>query len=196
MAARSTFRRAVFAGFAAALGGLGAAQAQTATVEPWSFAASRSAVGLQPATLQYSVGCGASLLPCRNPEAAALALAEPRSLRWNLELAVLKLGNTSLAGGAPASRQGLNLSLVGRKPLFGSSFSVYGKLGTTYGLHDGTANPGFGALEAGPSFGAGLAYEVTPRLSATLGWDSHELRLGGGGRDAFRATSLGLQYRY
>jgi hypothetical protein len=39
--------------------------------------------------------------------------------------------------------------------------------------------------------------EVTPRLSATLGWDSYDLRLGGGiPRDTLRSTSLGLQYRY
>ena len=34
------------------------------------------------------------------------------------------------------------------------------------------------------------------KLPSTLGWDSHELRLGGGPRDSVRNTSLGLQYRY
>ena len=46
------------------------------------------------------------------------------------------------------------------------------------------------------SFGVGLSMAVTPRLSATLGLDSHEPRLGGGGREAVRAVGLGLQYRY
>jgi hypothetical protein len=49
----------------------------------------------------------------------------------------------------------------------------------------------------GLSFGAGLSMSVTPRLSASFGFDSHDLRLGlTGPRDPVRSTSLGLQYRY
>ena len=47
----------------------------------------------------------------------------------------------------------------------------------------------------GLSYGAGLSLDFTPRLSATLGWESHDFRFAGGLRDV-RATSLGLRYSY
>ena len=48
----------------------------------------------------------------------------------------------------------------------------------------------------GLSYGAGVSYDFTPRLSATLELDSNDFRFAGGGRDPVRSTSLGLQYRY
>jgi OmpA-OmpF porin, OOP family len=91
----------------------------------------------------------------------------------------------------------MNLSLVGNAPL-GTSWRLFGKLGTTgrpetsilgAGVAPGT-EPGFGL-----SYGAGLSFAVTPRLSATLEWDSNDFRFPGAGREV-RSTSLGLQYRY
>jgi hypothetical protein len=186
-----------------ALATAGTAMAQTAATDgaalDWRPPAAR--LGLDPAKAQFNIGCGASLLPCREGAAASLASsALPDTLRWSVE--VDTLGSTSLASRAvPANRQGLNLSLVGRKPLFGSSFSVYGKLGTTYAVGDPAlaAATGTSPAEAGYglSYGAGLSMNVTPRLSASFGFDSHELRLGSTGpRDPVRSTSLGLQYRY
>ena len=111
----------------------------------WRPPASR--LGLDPQKLQYSVGCGASLLPC-GEKAPPLA---GNGLRWSVELGALTPAD--LSGRAMAlGRQGLNLSLVGRKPLFGSSFSVYGKLGTTYAASDpalaAAVGPGAGASDA------------------------------------------------
>jgi hypothetical protein len=180
-----------------------AAAAAPAQTGPWSpelipGSAPRGGLGLQPGKVQVSVGCGASLLPCRTEEAALAARQNPAGLRWSVELGSVNLGpgpSTQVSG----ARQGLNLSLVGKRPLFGSSFSVYGKLGTTYGYTEPAAVPS-SQMQAdggyGLSFGAGLSMDFTPRLSATLGWDSHDLRLGGGQREPVRATSLGLQYRY
>ena len=95
---------------------------------------------------------------------------------------------------------GLTLSLVGRKRVFGSSFAVYGRLGGTYASPEAqgaTAFAGPGSDTGyGLSFGAGVSYEFTPRLSATFGIDSHELRLGASGRESLRSTNLGLQFRY
>ena len=153
--------------------------------------------GLQPARAAYQIGCGASLLRCEPGQTPAMAAAVS-PLNWNLELSQLNLGRVDRFSVGPM-RQGLNLSLVGRRPIAGSSFSVYGKLGATYGYTDPSGAPAALATGGpeqgyGMSFGAGLSMDLTPRLSATLGFDSHDLRLGGG-RD-FRATSLGLQYRY
>jgi hypothetical protein len=185
------------------LTGGGSAQAQLVHrgADPWQpGSAPLTGPGFQASRVEYPIGCGASLRPCDTGPAASLAGSNASSLRWNVELSQLNLGSANRLAIGPA-RQGLNLSLVGRKPLFGSAFSVYGKLGGTYGYADPATSPA-AALPAsletgyGVSFGAGVSMEVTPRLSATFGWDSHELRLGGGARDAFRATSLGLQYRY
>lgn len=186
-----------------ALAGAGLAMAQSAATDgaamDWRPPAAR--LGLDPAKVQFSIGCGASLRPCRDTATPSLGgSALPDSLRWSVE--VDTLGSTSLASRSlPTNRQGLNLSLVGRKPLFGSSFSVYGKLGTTYAAGDTALAAATGTTPAeagyGLSFGAGLSLSVTPRLSASFGLDSHELRLGGTGpRDPVRSTSLGLQYRY
>ena len=78
-----------------------------------------------------------------------------------------------------------------------SSVGVFGKLGTTYGRSD-TSVMG-NAAASGPeqgfglSWGGGLSYDFTPRLSATFEWGSYDLRVPGG---PVRSTNLGLQYRY
>lgn len=186
-----------------ALATAGTAMAQAAATDgaalDWRPPAAR--LGLDPAKVQFNIGCGASLLPCREGTAPSLAgSALPDGLRWSVEVDTLA-SNALASRAVPANRQGLNLSLVGRKPLFGSSFSVYGKLGTTYAAGDPALAAATGTMPAeagyGLSFGAGLSMAVTPRLSASFGFDSHELRLGSTGpRDPVRSTSLGLQYRY
>ena len=189
---------------ALALATAGTAMAQPASAADgatldWRPPAAR--LGLDPAKVQFSIGCGASLLPCHDTTTPSLAgSTPPDSLRWSVELGALD--TASLASrSTPGTRQGLNLSLVGRKPLFGSSFSVYGKLGTTYAAGDPALAAATGTTSAeggyGMSYGAGLSMTVTSRLSASFGFDSHELRLGSSGpRDPVRSTSLGLQYRY
>ncbi|MGV3572043.1 MAG: hypothetical protein ACO1PB_15715 [Ramlibacter sp.] len=70
---------------------------------------------------------------------------------------------------------------------------VYGRFGTIsrpqspmrFGGSDGT----------GLTYGLGVVWDFSPRASATLSWDSHDLRGAWGERDV-RATSLGLQWRY
>lgn len=97
-----------------------------------------------------------------------------------------------------ARTQGMNLSLVGKAPL-GESFGVFGKLGTNYGRADASVpgfGQGFGESSFGFAYGAGMSYSFTPRLSATLEWDSNDLRFMGAARDPVRSTSLGLRYRY
>jgi OOP family OmpA-OmpF porin len=81
------------------------------------------------------------------------------------------------------------LSLVGRASFGATPFGLYGKLGTTYPRN---FMPGTDSA-AGLSYGAGVSWDFSPRASATLGWDSYDLRLGG---SPVRATSLGLQWRY
>jgi hypothetical protein len=46
------------------------------------------------------------------------------------------------------------------------------------------------------TYGVGLSWDFTPRLSATLGWDSYDLRTAGSEREPVRFTNIGLQWRY
>jgi hypothetical protein len=175
------------------------AQALDAPSQGFDWRPQAAGLGLNPARAEIAIGCGSSLLPCRNSFEAAQATSLQDQLRWSMEMGVLNLGSTGMA--LSPGRQGLNVSLVGRQPLsvFGTRFSLYGKLGTTYGLTDpALAATPLAASEAGHglSYGAGVSMAFTPRLSASFGFDSHELRLGGGPRDPVRSTSLGLQYRY
>jgi opacity protein-like surface antigen len=118
---------------------------------------------------------------------------------WGVELAYSNAARFSrFAGDAPA--QGLTFSLVGKTQLV-PSVGLYGKLGTRYGRGDASASSGarLGSSAdrgSGLSFGAGLSFDFTPRLSATLQWDSTEVPVTMGGRDPVRSTSLGLKYRY
>ena len=179
-----------------ALAGPLLASAQTA--EPWSLVptTARQSVGFNVQKAAVALGCGSSILPCAD-ERAALAAREPSSFRWALELGPMSPAASNRLALSNA-RQGLNLSLVGRKPLFGSSFSVYGKLGAGVATPDAStalaATPGTEGY--GLSFGGGVSWDFSPKLSATFGWESQELRFGAGTRDAVRSTTMGLQYRY
>ena len=96
---------------------------------------------------------------------------------------------------APA--QGLNLAVVGSAHL--SSFGVFGKVGTLSYSRSDTSAMGMGVSlppeqqSGGLSWGGGVSYDFTPRLSATFEWVSYDLRMPTG---PVRSTDLGLQYRY
>ena len=114
---------------------------------------------------------------------AAQAQQEPAS-PYSLGLSV---------GRAPI---GLNASVVGRAQF--SSFSAFGKLGSTNTRPD-TTQMGMAAMTPSPdagnglSWGGGVSYDFTPRLSASVEWASYDLRMPTG---PVRTTNLGLQYRY
>jgi OmpA-OmpF porin, OOP family len=146
-----------------------------------------------------SVACSSIALTCENAQPATQFYTGTMFGNfWGAELAysnASRLGR--IAGDAPAP--GLTVSLLGRTQLL-PSVGLYGKLGTTYGRGEPSAltaarltsgNRGFGL-----SFGAGLSFEFTPQLSATLQWDSTDVPVASSGRDPVRSTSLGLKYRY
>jgi OmpA-OmpF porin, OOP family len=116
---------------------------------------------------------------------------------WGAQVSLFDLGDVTR--GADSRARGLNLSLVGRVPL-GAKFSGWGRIGTTYGQAAGSpvAVGLAGSPESGfgLSYGLGVSWDFSPRLSAVVEWDSHDLRFPGSGRDPVRATSLGLHYRY
>ena len=131
--------------------------------------------------------------------ASAAAFAQPEPSPYSVGMSV---GRAPFAASlCPAtqlycaSSQGSNVSLVGRAQF--SSFGIFGKLGTTSYVRPETSVMGMAAAPlpegGGLSWGAGVSYDVTPRLSATFEWISYDLRMPTG---PVRSTSLGLQYRY
>ncbi|AEG94268.1 outer membrane beta-barrel protein [Ramlibacter tataouinensis] len=157
-------------------------------------------LGLNVGRSSYRLPCGPSSLTCdTDDESLNLYAGTLLGSFWGAEVGLLDMGRVERAGGRTRAR-GLNLSLVARAPVWQSA-GVFGKLGTTYGRTDTSVQtggdiPGGSENGFGLSFGAGISWDFTPRLSAVLEWDSHDFRFAGGGRDPVRSTSLGLQYRY
>jgi OOP family OmpA-OmpF porin len=153
----------------------------------------RSSLGLQLESVQAGAPCPVTALVCDARDRTAHLRAGAMVGRyWGLQLGYADSGRIPAGEGRAL---GMNFSLVGKAPL-GASFDVFGKLGTTYSRPDTAVlgaggDPGFGL-----SFGAGLRFAFTPRLSATVEWDSNDFRFPGTGREPVRSTSLGLQYRY
>jgi hypothetical protein len=130
---------------------------------------------------------------------AATAFAQHEAVPYSLGMSMGRAPfSTSLCPATQlycAGSPGLNVSLVGRAQF--SSFGVFGKLGTTSYARPETSVMGMAASplpeSGGLSWGGGVSYDVTPRLSATFEWISYDLRMPSG---PVRSTSLGLQYRY
>jgi OmpA-OmpF porin, OOP family len=158
----------------------------------------RSYLGLNLGRSRSSVACSSTALTCDDSfRSTQFYTGTMLGNFWGVELAYADTRRLTRAAGEP--REGLTLSLVGRTQL-APSLGLYGKLGTNYGRNDSSAFAAARAASAldrgfGLSFGAGLSYDFTPRLSATLQWDTTE-PLSGGARDPVRSTSLGLKYRY
>ncbi len=183
----------------AALPAFAQTPAPAPTNKSW-MSSGRGYLGLNVGRSRYNAPCGPSALACDSRDSAAhLYAGSQMGQFWGLELGYLDMGNVARGGGTTRAR-GLNLSAVGKAPVW-NSFGVYGKLGTTYGRTETSSVVGSGVAAGnehgfGLSYGAGITYDFTPKLSGVLAWDSHDFRFAGSGRDTVRSTSLGLQYRY
>jgi len=186
-------------GTAAQAQGAPSSDTSTASSTSW-FGPARGYLGLSLGRSRYGASCGGIAFVCDDTDQSVRVSAGAMSGNyWGVELGYMDLGTMARAGGKTKA-QGLNLSLVGKAPVW-QSFSIFGKVGATYGRTE-TSTAAGSAITAGTerglglSYGAGVSYDFTPRLSATLEWDSNDFRFAGGGRDPVRSTSLGLQYRY
>jgi hypothetical protein len=160
---------------------------------------SRSYLGLNLGRTRNELSCEMPGLGC-DMRSAATHLYGGYMLNRHMALEVGYLDFDRLQRElGPTRAQGLHLSLVGRAQI-GEALGVFGHLGTTYSRSDTSALGAAAAPGAesgfGLSYGAGVSWAFSPRGSATLGWDSQELRLPGMGRDTLRTTRLGLQWRY
>jgi hypothetical protein len=83
--------------------------------------------------------------------------------------------------------QGLSVKLVGKSGWL-SDVGVYGRMGTL----SNRALPGAGPDTSALGYGVGVSWELSPRATASLGWDTYDVR----GASDIRGTSLGLRWRY
>jgi OmpA-OmpF porin, OOP family len=164
------------------------------------YGAGRASLGLNLSRSPSAYPCGTTALFCDSGDRTDRLSANAMIGKfWGVQMGYQDTDRGPLRGPGESRTQGFNLSLVGKTPVW-QSLRVYGKVGTTYGRSD-TSVHGAGAQASaeqgfGLSYGAGVSFSFTPRLSATLEWDSNDYRLPGAGREPVRSTSLGLQYRY
>ena len=162
-------------------------------------------LGLSVGRSYFDASCDTtpSLACNRADRTARFSLGRSIDPNWSVEASYVDLGTMARLGNATRA-QGLDLSMVGRARL-APDVGVFGKLGTTYGRTETSVMGGPPASAApfagneqgfGLSFGGGVSYDITKRLSATLEVDSHDFRFAGGGREAVRSTNLGLQFKY
>jgi OOP family OmpA-OmpF porin len=202
-----TRRFLAFAGAACVVAGAmaqtppaGGANSEASSSRSLFPARGRSYIGLNLGRSRYSAPCGAIAFSCDTTDnSVQIAAGSMMGNFWGVELGYLDMGRISRGGGTTRAR-GIDFSLVGKAPLW-QSLGVFGKVGATYGRTETSALPGSTLTSGsergfGLSYGAGVSYDFTPQLSATIGWDSHDFRFPGGSRDPVRATSLGLQYKY
>ncbi|MDB5860208.1 MAG: outer membrane protein precursor-like protein [Ramlibacter sp.] len=87
--------------------------------------------------------------------------------------------------------QGLNVKLVGKTGWF-SDVGVYGRVGTLTNRAMTRGGPDTSAM----GYGVGVSWDFSPRATASVGWDTYDMRGASGDRDNIRGTTLGLRWRY
>ena len=191
----------------ASLSGL-AAQAQTSggmsmsSGSSWLPYTQNGYVGLNLGKPHYSLGCGAvgAFGDCDNPSLSGnLYVGGNFNQFAGIELGYLHMGNMDRGGGTTRA-QGLNVSLVGRAPVW-NALSLYGKVGATYGRTKVDAPLASGVATGkdsgwGPSYGFGATYNFTPQVAAVLDWQRNKFEFAGAGREWVRATSIGIRYTF
>lgn len=115
-----------------------------------------------------------------------------------VELAYINMGKAERGGGSQKA-QGANLSLVGNIPI-GDWFSLFGKIGGTYGWTRSDAAAGTGINTGkdngfGLSYGAGVAFDVTKSLQIVGEWERHRFQFVSG-RDEVSLVSAGLKLKF
>jgi hypothetical protein len=118
---------------------------------------------------------------------------------FGVELGYTDFGSVNHTG-STTKVDGINLSLIGRMPL-SSSFNLLGKVGTTYGRTDVTANSGSGVVGGSErgfdwSYGMGGELVLSPQWSALLQYDEHFVKYPSSGNERVSNTTLGARFHY
>lgn len=118
---------------------------------------------------------------------------------FGLELGYTDFGSVNRAGGRTKA-DGINISVIGKLPL-NPAFNLLGKIGTTYSRTDVSSNPASGVVAGsengfGLSYGIGVEYVFTPKWSATLQYESQDMKFAGNRDDRVGATTLSARYQF
>jgi OmpA-OmpF porin, OOP family len=115
------------------------------------------------------------------------------------ELGYIDFDRVNRAGGSTRA-DGFSVSLVGKLPI-SPAFNLLGKVGTTYGRTDVSANPISGIAGGkesswGLSYGVGAEYAFTPSWSGVLQYDEYRMKFAGTGNEKIGNTSIGVRYKF
>lgn len=197
---------------AVALGAATAAQAQSGTSgaaaggggydmnrSSWIPYTTNGYIGLNLGRSDFKSGCGVLGQPCdRKDTMGHVYLGGYFKPNVGAEIGYFDMGDATRGGGR-TSVEGINISLVGRVPLT-QSFSLYGKLGPTYGRTrvSSTAGSGIGAGSEngwGVGYALGVSWDMSRSWSTVLEWQRQSVPFPVG-RGTVDATSLGIRYNF
>ena len=157
-------------------------------------------LGLNVGRSRFSNSCSGLGFACdRSDTSGHIYLGGYFNPYFGAEIGYVGLGHVNRAGGRTEA-DGINLSLVGRVPL-SQNFSIYGKLGSTYGRTRVSSAAGTGIVNGretgwGAAYAVGLSWDIDHNWSALLEFDDTRLGFAGGTHDNVRTTSLGLKYSF
>ncbi len=157
-------------------------------------------MGLNLGRSNFGTSCGTLALRCDNSDTSGhIYLGGYFNPYLGAEIGYINLGDIQRAGGSTEA-DGVNLSLVARAPL-SPTFSLYGKLGATYGRTRVSAAAGSGVASGrehdwGGAYALGASYDFSSNWSAVLEVNRTRLNFAGNDREWVRSTSIGLQYRF
>jgi OmpA-OmpF porin, OOP family len=156
-------------------------------------------VGLNVGRPEYKLGCTAGF-SCDDPNVSYHLYTGGSFNEWlGVELGYLYMGKADRQGGTTRGH-GLNLSAVGSVP-FGQSFKGFGKVGTTWGRTTVSAAAGSGEVVGdesgfGLSYGLGVGWDLNAATQLVAGWDRHNMKFAGRGREPVEAVSIGAKFRF
>jgi len=179
----------------------GVAQAQSAPQTPTpSYRAGGAYFDLNAGRSDFSLGNGVGVWDSDEGDTAYSAhIGSYFNDNVGVELGYTDFGSIKRAGGNTKARA-LSLSLVGKFPL-SPSFNLLAKIGASYSDTDTSANPASGVATGsengyGLSYGVGAEYAFTPKWSALLQYESHDVKFAGDNNERIGVTTLGVRYRY
>jgi OOP family OmpA-OmpF porin len=158
----------------------------------------RGYLGLNLGRSDYKTSCVGGF-SCDNPYLAGKVYVGGLYSRvFGMELGYINTGNADRNGGGTKA-QGVNVSLVGNLPLT-DTFNFFAKGGTTYAWTEVTAAPGSGVVTGdakgfGPSYGAGVGFDVTRNVQLVAEWDHNRFKFVSG-RENVDLFSLGAKFKF